>query len=143
MIAILKPRSRLIPTLSMVLVLALVQACSTESPTEQPVKFVSVESAVAAAKEGMTIVDVRTDSEWNAGHLQAARHLPLSGLDEALPASNLDRTKPVLLHCQSGGRATRASHQFVAAGFSDVRVLKPGGYAELAQAGLPTAPAGE
>nr|MBV6629579.1 rhodanese-like domain-containing protein [Oceanococcus sp. HetDA_MAG_MS8] len=116
------------------------QACSGQAAPEASVQFVTVDAAVAAAQDGITVIDVRTDREWAASHLQAAQHLPLSTLDEALPMSDLDRGQPVLLHCKSGGRATRASQQFAQAGFTDIRVLKPGGYAELAAAGLPTEP---
>lgn len=118
--------------------MAMVQACSAQTAPEPSVQFVDVQTATAAVEDGMTVVDVRTDREWAAGHLRAARHLPLSTLGQSLPASGLDRDKPVLLHCKTGGRATRASRQFADAGFTDIRVLKPGGYAELAAAGLAT-----
>lgn len=124
--------------LAMAGLMAVIQACSTEAEPVQGVQFVDLETATAAVEAGMTVVDVRTDGEWAAGHLRAAQHLPLSTLDEALPATTLDRSKPVLLYCETGGRATRASRQFVEAGFTDIRVLKPGGYGELAAAGLPT-----
>ena len=124
--------------LAMAGLMAIAQACSGQAAPQSSVQFVTVDAAVATAKDGITVIDVRTDREWAAGHLQSARHLPLSELGELLPASRLDRSQPVLLHCKSGGRATRASRQFEQAGFTDIRVLKPGGYAELADAGLPT-----
>ena len=118
-------------------VLVLLQACAAEQPG-QPVQFVTVEAAAAAVERGVNVVDVRTEREWAEGHLSAARHMPLSTLDHALPGSELGRDAPLLLHCKTGGRASRASRAFVAAGFTDIRVLKPGGYAELAATGLPT-----
>lgn len=123
--------------------MAVVQACSAETAPESFVQFVDVQTATAAIEEGVTVVDVRTDSEWAAGHLRAARHLPLSTLDHTLRDSGLDRDKPVLLHCRTGRRATRASSQFSDAGFTDIWVLKPGGYAELVEAGLQTADGSE
>ena len=131
-------RANHICAFALLALMGILQSCSAESSSEQPVRFVDVETAVAAVRGGMTVVDVRSDGEWSAGHLQGARHLPLSTLELALPASDLDRGQPVLLHCASGGRAARANRQFTAAGFTDVRVLRPGGYNELSEAGLPT-----
>ena len=143
MTPLFKTRAPRWTALVMVCLAVVVQACSAQTESEPSVQFVDVQTATAAVEDGMTVVDVRTDREWAAGHLLAARHLPLSTLDQSLPASGLDRDKPVLLHCKSGGRAARASRQFAEAGFTDIRVLKPGGYAELAAVGLPTAPASE
>lgn len=130
-------RQRIV-ALAAMLGLVLLQACSDPSPPADSVRDVSALDAATAVREGVTVIDVRTDQEWAEGHLQAALHMPMATLEQSLAASGLDRSEPVLLHCKSGGRATRASRQFAEAGFTDIRVLKPGGFAELAAAGLPT-----
>ncbi|MBR9812368.1 hypothetical protein GYB61_00755 [bacterium] len=143
--ALARPIARLLPRGAALLLVmtGLMQACSAQSTPDEHVQFVGVSTAASYVRDGMTVVDVRTDGEWADGHLQAAVHMPLSTLDTTLAATDLDRSQPVLLHCKVGGRASRASREFAEAGFSDIRVLKPGGYAELVGAGLPTETARE
>lgn len=117
---------------------ALIQACSKQEQSEQGLQYLGVESAVEAINQGVAVVDVRTDAEWNAGHLSSARHIPLSQLEQSDPGSLLDPSQPVLLYCKSGGRASKAGQRLIEAGFEDVRVFKPGGFEHLAAAGAAT-----
>ncbi len=99
----------------------------------------SVETVKAAlAKGGAVLLDVREQSEWDAGHLESARFVPLSGLkDEAGREKLLEgvpKDKPVYVHCRSGARALTAGAILKGLGY-DVRPLKAG-YAELKKAGL-------
>lgn len=57
--------------------------------------------------EPYQLVDVRTEKEFAGGHIPGAKNLPLN----TLPVSwkTLDPTVPVLLYCQSGGRANQAA----------------------------------
>jgi phage shock protein E len=113
-------------------------ACSASDTLGDPIKVINVDAAVEAVNNGMIVIDVRSDDEWNAGHLQVAQHIPMSNLDEGIATSKLDKQQPILLYCGSGSRATRASKQFASAGFNHIFVLKPGGYADLSNVGLAT-----
>jgi rhodanese-related sulfurtransferase len=87
------------------------------------------------------IVDVREESEWKAGHLDAATHLPLSeirkNLDVEAVKKKLPKNKIVYTHCKVGARALTSALILEKLGY-DVRPLKPG-YDELIQAGFPKA----
>jgi len=122
----------------MLVLFALIQACAKQEQSEQGLRYLKVESAVEAIDQGVAVVDVRTDAEWDAGHLSSARHIPLSQLEQSDPGSILDPSQPVLVYCKSGGRASKAGQQLIDAGFEDVRVLKPGGFEHLAAAGVAT-----
>jgi rhodanese-related sulfurtransferase len=84
------------------------------------------------------IVDVREQSEWDAGHLDGAVLLPLSelknGVDKEKLAGKLPKEKIVYTHCKSGGRCVSAAEVLQKLGY-DVRPLKPG-YEELLNAGF-------
>jgi hydroxyacylglutathione hydrolase len=86
------------------------------------------------------IVDVRDDSEWAAGHLAGAMHLPLSHIDAEIDA--LPRDTPIVVHCQSGARSAIATSLLRARGIRNVSNLA-GGYAAWVTAGLPTTTASE
>lgn len=85
-----------------------------------------------------TLVDVREASEWNAGHLQEARHISLSDLKKGISAETLKQLLPpgsvVYLHCASGKRCLAAADLLKKYGY-DVRPLKDG-YKNLLNAGF-------
>ena len=58
-------------------------------------------------KNGAVIVDVRTPGEYQSGHIQGSRNIPLNILKTKL--SELKKlNKPLILVCQSGSRSNMA-----------------------------------
>ena len=51
-------------------------------------------------KGKVSIVDVRKSDEFSAGHLRDSKNIPIDNLDKRV--SELDKTHPVLVVCQSG-----------------------------------------
>ncbi|WP_228717325.1 MBL fold metallo-hydrolase [Allosaccharopolyspora coralli] len=77
------------------------------------------------------VLDVRANTEWQAGHLEGATHLPLYALPERMndvPAGT------VWVHCASGYRAAAAASLLAAAGRQVVHVDSPFDTAEEAGA---------
>ncbi len=68
---------------------------------------------------GGVLVDVRAEDEFNAGHLEGARHLPLDKLAGQVDAIG-DRDTPVIVYCESGGRSARAASMLRRVGFKQV-----------------------
>jgi hydroxyacylglutathione hydrolase len=88
---------------------------------------------VAAQDEprpGQVLVDVRSTSEWRAGHLDGAVHVPLPRLPERFGV--LDPREPVLVACQAGLRSVVAASALRRLGFARVASLAGGlsGYTE-------------
>ena len=81
------------------------------------------------------ILDVRTQAEWEAGHvdLPSVTHVDSFHLnpDKVTEVQHL-ACKKVLVHCGSGKRAALVAEILEAAKFSDVTIVTPGGYAQLA-----------
>jgi hydroxyacylglutathione hydrolase len=82
----------------------------------------------------LTVLDVRSQSEWDEGHLPHARHIMLGYLPERIAQIPVD--KPVVVQCQTGGRSAIAASILQAHGVSQVINLM-GGYRDWAAAGLP------
>ena len=95
---------------------------------------ISAARAADAARAGGVILDVRSQAEWDAGHIPGAEHVPLGSLPDRLDALRADR--PIVVHCQGGGRSAVAASLLAASGVKDVANLA-GGFAEWSSTGLP------
>jgi rhodanese-related sulfurtransferase len=73
------------------------------------------------------LIDVRTESEYAGGHIGEALNIDYYLDDFKAQLSKLDRKKPVLVYCQSGGRSGKAAAELNSMGFKAVYDLK-GGY---------------
>ena len=82
------------------------------------------------------VVDVRTAEEYAAGHLRDAKHVPLADLSKRIGELDKSKVKTVIVVCQTGARADKATRQLKAAGFEDVYTLE-GGVNAWSAAGLP------
>ena|ERR687893_1383990 len=98
---------------------------------------VTTEQAAAALADGSAqVIDVREPHEWDAGHMEGARHVPLGALQGQ--AETIDRDAPVLFSCKTGGRSTMAAQAFRAAGYRAFNV--DGGIEKWVAEGRPIAP---
>lgn len=61
------------------------------------------------------VLDVRTDGEWEAGHIEAARHLPLTDL--VAEGTDIDKRRHVTIVCGSGYRSNIAGSLLKAMGY--------------------------
>ena len=80
------------------------------------------------------VLDVRSRSEWEEGHIPGAHHIMLGYLPERL--AELPADKPILVQCQSGNRSAIAASILQVNGFKQIKNLI-GGYRAWAVAGLP------
>ncbi len=90
--------------------------------------------AARLARDEVTVVDVRNRSEWDAGHLPGALHIPVGYLTERL--AEIPRGKPLVMQCQSGARSAIATSVLLRLGVTDVADLL-GGYSAWEAAGRP------
>lgn len=79
------------------------------------------------ADPGFFIIDVRTQSEFQSGHLYNSINIDYRSADFAEQIAQLDTTATYLIHCQSGGRSASALTVFKEQGFDTVYEMK-GGY---------------
>lgn len=88
---------------------------------------VDVEKAEKLIGEKVQLLDVRTEEEWNEGHLAGAVRVDFrkEGFGEAV-ARELDEDKPVLIYCRSGNRSGQAAKLMEGLGFKSLFDLKGG-----------------
>jgi sulfur-carrier protein adenylyltransferase/sulfurtransferase len=60
--------------------------------------------------DGPVLVDVRESTEWDAGHIPGAKHVPRGYLESRIEGVIGDRSRHVVLYCASGQRSALAAH---------------------------------
>jgi rhodanese-related sulfurtransferase len=76
--------------------------------------------------EGMQLVDVRTPSEFVEGHVPNAQNIDFwdANFDENI--EKLDKSKPIIVYCKSGGRSAKCATKLASIGFDKIYDLKDG-----------------
>jgi hydroxyacylglutathione hydrolase len=90
---------------------------------------IAVAEALERQARGHLLLDVRSTSEWRAGHMPNAVHAPLATMLDSV--RDLDRDTPVSVYCQAGSRSRVAATALRRVGFTHVANVE-GGYAEYA-----------
>ena len=94
------------------------------SNDQTPIREVNAAEAVALAREGYRVIDVREQSEWDAGHVAGATLLPLADVPQRIGEVVPDKDAPLLLHCAVGGRSGRAAGWLTQMGYTNVVSMK-------------------
>lgn len=84
--------------------------------------------------EPLTIVDVRRDDEWSAGHIPDTLHLHIGELPQHL--DEVPRNQPVVVICRTGHRASIAASMLAATGREVIAVQD--GVPDWIERGLPS-----
>jgi rhodanese-related sulfurtransferase len=69
------------------------------------------------------ILDVRTTQEFASGHVPGAVNVPHDELASRLEELPVEKSEEIVVHCQSGRRASLAEATLREAGYSNVRDL--------------------
>ncbi|MEW6971262.1 rhodanese-like domain-containing protein [Trueperella pyogenes] len=80
-------------------------------------------SKAAAGFANAVIIDVRTQAEYDAGHLEGARLLDWNSGQFASAVGELDKSGEYVLYCRSGNRAGQARALLEREGFTNVTNL--------------------
>lgn len=101
--------------------------------TVQSLDIAGFEKKIA---EPVQLLDVRTAEEYKGGHVAGSVNMDVNSSDFNTRIATLDKTKPVVVYCLSGGRSPKAAEQLLAAGFTQVYNYG-GGILEWRAAGKP------
>ncbi len=81
-----------------------------------------------AQRNDLLLIDVRTDKEWDAGHIEGACFLDFLEDDFKPRAEALPTNRPIAVYCAAGGRSEDAMKLLQKAGFGEIYNLRNGFY---------------
>ena len=87
-------------------------------------------------REKAVVVDVCEANEFAAGHLGAAKNIPMGELETRLPGAVKNKALPLILVCQTGARSARAVAVAKKLGYDNAQSLA-GGLGAWKNANLP------
>lgn len=111
------------------------------SPSGSTTAVVNVDAtkgASLATDPAYNVIDVRTPSEFAAGHLSVAVNIDFESSSFDSEIGKLDKSANYLVYCRSGNRSTQATAKMAAAGFTHVTNVSGGGFDALKAAGAAT-----
>jgi len=101
------------------------------------VREVSVDEARRKLESGRArIIDVREESEWEAGHARGAQHLGKGVIERDIEASVPDKNAELILYCGGGFRSALATDNLQKMGYTNVWSMA-GGWRAWQAAGGP------
>ena len=67
----------------------------------------------------MTVIDVRSEAEWNTGHLEGALHIEWQDILQISP--DISKDEQIYLYCRSGNRSEKATKILLEAGYINAK----------------------
>ncbi len=109
------------------LLLAVMQftACGQAKEKDQGAVYMHITAAEAKqimdSQEGYMLLDVRTQEEYDEGHIPGAILIPNTEIEERAEESLPDKDQLILVYCRSGRRSKMAAEILAELGYTNVR----------------------
>lgn len=94
--------------------------CGGENNMAGYQKIPATEAKAMMDKGGVTIVDVRHEDEYQAGHIPGAILVTNENIGNEPPAELPDKNAALLVYCRSGVRSKQASEKLIKLGYKKV-----------------------
>ena len=92
--------------------------------------------SLLGSPERPLLIDVREQSEWDAGYLQGATHAPKGTIGFTIASIAPEKSTPILLYCAGGVRSAAAAETLAGLGYTNLTSMA-GGINGWSAAGLP------
>ena len=101
-------------------------SCKEEVKSDE-VQVVSAEEMETLLEmDDVQVVDVRTPDEYKEGYIDNAQNIDFFSPTFDEDIVDLDKSKPVILYCKSGGRSAKCAKKMKDAGFVKIYDLEGG-----------------
>ncbi len=90
--------------------------------TDKQMTNITLDEAVKMVEEDQAIcfIDVRTQQEYDAGHVAKAELLPLDQIESKIETEVSDKETKIIVYCRSGNRSGQAQRLLNDMGYTNV-----------------------
>ncbi len=100
-------------------------ACEQAKEKEQGAVYMNITAAEAKeimdSQEGYIILDVRTQEEYDEGHIPGAILIPNTEIEDRAEEVLTDKNQLILVYCRSGRRSKLAAEILAELGYTNIR----------------------
>ena len=109
----------------LLLAVMLLTACGQDKENNQGVVYVNITAEEAKqiidTEEGYIILDVRTQEEYDQGHIPGAILIPDTEIKAKAEDVLTDKEQMILVYCRSGRRSKLAAETLVELGYTNIK----------------------
>ena len=109
----------------LLLAVMLLTACGQDKENDQGAVYVNITAEEAKRimdiEEGYIILDVRTQEEYDEGHIPGAIVISHEEIAEKAEEVLTDKNQLILVYCRSGRRSTIAAEALVELGYTNIK----------------------
>ena len=109
----------------LLLAVLLLTACGQDKENDQGAVYVNITAEEAKqimdSEEGYIILDVRTQEEYDQGHIPGATQISHEEIAEKAEEVLPDKNQLILVYCRSGRRSKIAAEALVELGYTNIK----------------------
>ena len=109
----------------LLLAVMLLTACGQDKENDQGAVYVNITAEEAKqimdSEEGYIILDVRTQEEYDEGHIPGATQISHEEIAEKAEEVLADKNQLILVYCRSGRRSKIAAEALVELGYTNIK----------------------
>lgn len=109
----------------LLLAVMLLTACGQDKENDQGAVYVNITAEEAKeimdSVEGYVILDVRTQEEYDNGHIPGAILIPDTEIKTKAEEVLTDKEQLILVYCRSGRRSKQAAEALVELGYTNIK----------------------
>ena len=109
----------------LLLAVMLLTACGKDKEKDQGAVYVNITAEEAKqimdSEEGYIILDVRTQEEYDEGHIPGATQISHEEIAEKAEDVLTDKEQLILVYCRSGRRSKIAAEALVELGYTNIK----------------------
>ena len=109
-----------------IVVLSLIFIFSCELLNSPEINIISESDFVEIQDSDYTLIDVRTQDEFDLGHIDSAINLDFYSETFQNDLLSIDKSLPVVLYCRTNNRSTKTANILKENGFKEISVLEGG-----------------
>ena len=103
-------------------IISLIFICLLLSACSERYKTITTNEALELMDNGAIVIDVRSDEEYNEGHIKGAINIPVDEINNI----TYDKDKTLIIYCATGVRSTNAVNTLADMGYTSLYNLDGG-----------------